>query len=153
MELIANKFHVLLETILTWYCAMFFRLICLWSFDPFKNLPPCWAFNLFFSSVQGTGALTYLLFLSWPLGIFTLMICFILASVLLLYGRWMFCWVSSNFPLESQHCLLSFICLCLVFPFSLSSRISFLLFGCVVCIGTRKRLQSWSKKSLLLLMK
>ncbi|XP_028783965.1 ABC transporter B family member 26, chloroplastic isoform X2 [Neltuma alba] len=45
--------------------------------------------NLILRNVlQGTGALTYLLFLSWPLGLFTLMICSILSAVLLLYGRY-----------------------------------------------------------------
>lgn len=45
--------------------------------------------NLILRNVlQGAGALTYLLFLSWPLGLFTLMICSVLSAVLLLYGRY-----------------------------------------------------------------
>lgn len=43
--------------------------------------------NLIFRNVlQGTGALIYLLVLSWPLGLCTLMICSALAGVMLIYG-------------------------------------------------------------------
>ncbi|KAL2347386.1 hypothetical protein Fmac_001386 [Flemingia macrophylla] len=38
--------------------------------------------------VQGGGSLIYLLILSWPLGVCTLMICSILAAVMLRYGRY-----------------------------------------------------------------
>ncbi|KAF5741097.1 ABC transporter B family member 26 chloroplastic-like [Tripterygium wilfordii] len=38
------------------------------------------------NSLQGTGALIYLLVLSWRLGLFTLMICFTLAAVMFIYG-------------------------------------------------------------------
>ncbi|XP_021901206.1 LOW QUALITY PROTEIN: ABC transporter B family member 26, chloroplastic [Carica papaya] len=43
--------------------------------------------NLIFRNVlQGTGALIYLLILSWPLGLCTLAICLTLAAVMLIYG-------------------------------------------------------------------
>ncbi|KAJ4823296.1 ABC transporter B member 26, chloroplastic [Turnera subulata] len=43
--------------------------------------------NLIFRNVvQGTGALIYLLILSWQLGSFTLLICSILAGVMVIYG-------------------------------------------------------------------
>ncbi|XVE92352.1 hypothetical protein REPUB_Repub01dG0089600 [Reevesia pubescens] len=43
--------------------------------------------NLIMRNVlQGTGALIYLLILSWPLGLFTLVICSTLAAVMLVYG-------------------------------------------------------------------
>ncbi|XP_061372737.1 ABC transporter B family member 26, chloroplastic isoform X2 [Gastrolobium bilobum] len=38
--------------------------------------------------LQGTGSLIYLLILSWPLGLCTLVICSILAAVMLRYGRY-----------------------------------------------------------------
>ncbi|XP_022726165.1 ABC transporter B family member 26, chloroplastic-like isoform X2 [Durio zibethinus] len=43
--------------------------------------------NLIMRNVlQGTGALIYLLVLSWPLGLCTLLICFTLAAVMMVYG-------------------------------------------------------------------
>ncbi|KAM6589369.1 ABC transporter B family member 26, chloroplastic [Cannabis sativa] len=45
--------------------------------------------NLIFRNVlQGAGAMIYLLILSWPLGLCTLVICCTLAAVMLLYGRY-----------------------------------------------------------------
>ncbi|XVE74966.1 hypothetical protein DITRI_Ditri12bG0060500 [Diplodiscus trichospermus] len=45
--------------------------------------------NLIMRNVlQGTGALIYLLILSWPLGLCTLVICFTLASLMLVYGMY-----------------------------------------------------------------
>ncbi|KAA8529628.1 hypothetical protein F0562_034272 [Nyssa sinensis] len=38
--------------------------------------------------LQGTGALIYLLILSWPLGLFTLAICSTLSTIMLLYGQY-----------------------------------------------------------------
>ncbi|KAI4328169.1 hypothetical protein L6164_020547 [Bauhinia variegata] len=38
--------------------------------------------------LQGTGALVYLLILSWPLGLCTMMICFMLSAIMLRYGRY-----------------------------------------------------------------
>ncbi|RVW43380.1 ABC transporter B family member 26, chloroplastic [Vitis vinifera] len=44
--------------------------------------------NLILRNVlQGTGALIYLLVLSWPLGLCTMMICSTLLIIMLLYGR------------------------------------------------------------------
>ncbi|GAV84501.1 ABC_tran domain-containing protein/ABC_membrane domain-containing protein, partial [Cephalotus follicularis] len=40
------------------------------------------------NALQGTGALMYLLVLSWPLGLCTLMICSTLAAVMLIYGQY-----------------------------------------------------------------
>ncbi|XP_024023943.1 ABC transporter B family member 26, chloroplastic isoform X2 [Morus notabilis] len=45
--------------------------------------------NLIFRNLlQGSGAMIYLLILSWPLGLSTLMICSTLGAVMLLYGRY-----------------------------------------------------------------
>ncbi|PON64233.1 ATP-binding cassette containing protein [Parasponia andersonii] len=45
--------------------------------------------NLIFRNVlQGTGAMIYLLILSWPLGLCTLLICCTLGAVMLVYGRY-----------------------------------------------------------------
>ncbi|XP_021746524.1 LOW QUALITY PROTEIN: ABC transporter B family member 26, chloroplastic-like [Chenopodium quinoa] len=38
--------------------------------------------------LQGTGALIYLLILSWPLGLFTLAICITLSSIMIVYGQY-----------------------------------------------------------------
>ncbi|KAL5552815.1 hypothetical protein UlMin_040216 [Ulmus minor] len=40
------------------------------------------------NALQGTGAMIYLLILSWPLGLCTLMICCTLGAIMLLYGRY-----------------------------------------------------------------
>ncbi|XP_058194019.1 ABC transporter B family member 26, chloroplastic [Rhododendron vialii] len=40
------------------------------------------------NALQGTGALIYLLILSWPLGLCTLAICCILSAIMLLYGKY-----------------------------------------------------------------
>ncbi|GMN41541.1 hypothetical protein TIFTF001_010766 [Ficus carica] len=46
--------------------------------------------NLIFRNLlQGSGAMIYLLILSWPLGLCTLMICSTLGAVMLLYGRFL----------------------------------------------------------------
>ncbi|KAF7829311.1 ABC transporter B family member 26, chloroplastic isoform X1 [Senna tora] len=45
--------------------------------------------NMIFRNIlQGTGALIYLLILSWPLGLSTLIICTVLSAVMLHYGRY-----------------------------------------------------------------
>ncbi|XP_028095231.1 ABC transporter B family member 26, chloroplastic isoform X3 [Camellia sinensis] len=40
------------------------------------------------NALQGTGALIYLLILSWPLGLYTLAICSTLSAIMLLYGQY-----------------------------------------------------------------
>ncbi|KAE9454136.1 hypothetical protein C3L33_13967, partial [Rhododendron williamsianum] len=40
------------------------------------------------NALQGTGALVYLLILSWPLGLCTLAMCCILSAIMLLYGKY-----------------------------------------------------------------
>ncbi|KAG5522061.1 hypothetical protein RHGRI_034311 [Rhododendron griersonianum] len=40
------------------------------------------------NALQGTGALIYLLILSWPLGLCTLAMCCILSAIMLLYGKY-----------------------------------------------------------------
>jgi len=59
--------------------------------------------------LQGAGALIYLLVLSWPLGLCTLLVCATLSTIMLVHGRYKFAYLTQaicSFALVSFYSIL-----------------------------------------------